>query len=123
MSLEFTLKLDQPLQRFQELLECVHREHDGVPASTHVFGDLEEAPSLILFQVEEEKSSGRSLSFRRQWAQIASRSWGVSFVIRLLRFVFGSCLDYDQVFLEETLNEEQRFVGVVIAFKWRHHPV
>ena len=53
-SSELRLEFDQTLQRFDEILKSFGRQHDRIPPAAHVFGDLEEASALVLFQIEEE---------------------------------------------------------------------
>ncbi len=49
-----SLSVQNALERLGEV-ECgLHRQHDGVPPAAHVFGDFDEAPSIVLLEVQEE---------------------------------------------------------------------
>ncbi len=52
--LKLGFELDQALKRFEKILKCRSREHDGVTPSAHIFGDLQEPTALIFFEVEEK---------------------------------------------------------------------
>src|SRR5690606_4574915 len=42
------------LERVDEVVEKLDRQHDGLAAASHVFGDFDELSAVVLLQIEEE---------------------------------------------------------------------